>query len=67
MARGAHAGKDGMAVCQTLQADGELHIRGSHNILHFEVSKARIVAQLCDDLAILHSASKHASAIHSAH
>ena len=42
-----------MAVRQTLQADGELHIRGANDILHLEVLKARIVAQLCDNLAIL--------------
>jgi hypothetical protein len=53
MVNSAHAGKDGVAVCQALQADGKLHIRGPHDVLHLEVLEARVVAQLCDDLAVL--------------
>lgn len=49
----AHAGEHCMAVRQALQADGELDIRGAHYVLDLEVLEARIIAQLCDDLAIL--------------
>ena len=48
-----HAGEHGVAVGEALQADGELHIAGAHDVLHLEVLEVRGEAQLLDDLGIL--------------
>lgn len=56
--RQPHVGEQLVPERQALQADGELDIRGAHDVLHLELLEGRREPELLHDLGVLQAGSE---------